>query len=78
MQCSADSAAVVGKVGGVENCSSSQRDKHGVLARGSRLREEAATGNPEEIPCVAQHTLCLIELLLGFINTAGNTLISSY
>lgn len=57
---------------------SSQRDKHGVLACGSRLREEAATGNPEEIPCVAQHMLCLIELLLGFINTAGNMLISSY
>lgn len=78
MQGSADSAAVVGKEGDMENYSSSQRDKHGVLVCGSRLREEAATGNPEEIPCVEQHTLCLIELLLGFINTAGNTLISSY
>lgn len=78
MQRSADSDAVVGKVGDMENYSSSQRDKHGARVCGSRLREEAATGNPEEVPCVVQHTLCLIELLLGIINTAGNMLMSSY
>lgn len=38
--------------------------------------KKAMMRNPEEIPCVEEHSLCLIELLLRFINTAGNTLIS--
>lgn len=63
----------------MENSSSFKGDKHEDCVHvQQQIARRRAVGNPEEIPCVERHTLCLIELLLGFINTAGNTLISSY